>query len=214
MNLNRHRRVFDLWEAKKIHGDVLVLFDDIESELIELIKISTKIVGCVAWFTSPAVLRALVDKKVSIIVQKDPMFYPRSPKAKAISTNIKRLYQAITTRLTVNQSTPYFEDIFADGSQLVDPFRLYGTIPKKSANAPRMHHKFLIFDDRIVWTGSFNITNNATESLENVLVIKNEAVAKSYLKEYTSLLSGSMPLSWYSRTILKVAKEKSEKIKD
>src|SRR5436190_4923908 len=118
-NLNATRSLHPQWQPKSIHGDVLILFDDIENELLALIARSKKIVGCVAWFTSPAVLNALKDKQVSIIVQRDTMFSPRSNKTRSISDNLKRLYTAVPSNLTISESSPFNKPLFDDQSSFI-----------------------------------------------------------------------------------------------
>ena len=49
----------------------------------------------------------------------------------------------------------------------------------------KMHHKVIILDERIVITGSYNLTRSAkTVNDENTLVIYSEDVAEAYLKEF------------------------------
>jgi len=51
-----------------------------------------------------------------------------------------------------------------------------------------MHHKFCIFDDRIVWTGSFNPTKGGGEkSNNNVIAIASTVLAENYHKEFEQL---------------------------
>ena len=66
-----------------------------------------------------------------------------------------------------------------------------------------MHHKFLIFLDKNmnlqgVWTGSYNFTNNANNSLDNGLFITDENITKGYVEEFEQLLFMSEKLNWKS----------------
>lgn len=77
-----------------------------------------------------------------------------------------------------------------------------------------MHNKFLVFARSnpewpktdsappvipyAVWTGSFNVTANATRSFENAVVIRDETVSAAYLKEFGQILALSEPLDWNS----------------
>jgi len=81
---------------------------------------------------------------------------------------------------------------------------------------PLMHHKFLVFakyhnpdpDDPDardmpgwleplrVWTGSFNMSTNASNSLENVVVLDDKRIAEAYSKEWANLYLNSEPLDW------------------
>jgi phosphatidylserine/phosphatidylglycerophosphate/cardiolipin synthase-like enzyme len=48
-----------------------------------------------------------------------------------------------------------------------------------------MHHKVIIIDNKIVITGSFNFTNNAsTDNDENLLVITSHETAARYNEEF------------------------------
>ena len=75
-----------------------------------------------------------------------------------------------------------------------------------------MHNKFLAFCDIIneeldsyslyevrphtVWTGSFNLTKNATNSLENALVLTNPGIVRAYFREWGQVLALSETLDW------------------
>jgi len=51
-----------------------------------------------------------------------------------------------------------------------------------------MHDKFMIVDKKIVSTGSYNWTTNATENNdENLLIITSAATAASYNKEFNRI---------------------------
>lgn len=43
-----------------------------------------------------------------------------------------------------------------------------------------MHNKVVQVDDRVVVTGSFNFTSNATKNAENLVVVENSTIAKQY----------------------------------
>ena len=54
-----------------------------------------------------------------------------------------------------------------------------------------MHNKFCVFDDKIIWTGSYNPTYNGTYyNNNNVVVINSEALAKDFIDEFHRI-SGS-----------------------
>lgn len=196
MNLNSERIIEgSSWKARCELGDSVILFDGIESELAERIGRAKSVRGCIAWFTSSHLLELLPGKEVSIVVQRDKMFYPRGRKAENIANSLKRHYLAIEPRLS---------EKLGARTQLLDPIRVYGTLPKRSANtAPRMHHKFLIldaeYDSPTVITGSFNLTTTASLSLENVIIVSNKTVVKAYLEEYRAVLRGSKKLHWFGK---------------
>lgn len=54
-----------------------------------------------------------------------------------------------------------------------------------------MHNKFFIIDRKIVWTGSFNITKNASErNNENATIIYDAFLAKNYSLEFEEMFAG------------------------
>ncbi len=89
---------------------------------------------------------------------------------------------------------------------------------EKNLSFPRMHHKFLIFaKERLpeeaqspkneqhwlnfgvpyaVWTGSFNMSKNATRSNENGLYVEDETLASAYMREWGALAVISEPPDW------------------
>lgn len=51
-----------------------------------------------------------------------------------------------------------------------------------------MHHKFAIFDESLLLTGSYNWTKNAEErNLENAIFIRNKEIVKQYQKEFDAI---------------------------
>jgi len=58
----------------------------------------------------------------------------------------------------------------------------------EDSNKSLLHHKFFIIDNTTVITGSFNPTRNGDErNDENMLIIHNTEVARSYLEEFERL---------------------------
>ena len=55
-----------------------------------------------------------------------------------------------------------------------------------------------ISDDACVWTGSYNISNTATKSFENAIVIHNKDAATCYFREWAQITALSEPLDWTS----------------
>ena len=98
----------------------------------------------------------------------------------------------------------------------IEPIRCVGNHNSKKVPAfPRMHNKFLVFsnfgekedlakgysmvlDNCEVWTGSYNLTKNAINSLENAVLIKNNIIAKAYYDEFCQIFALSEPLDWES----------------
>lgn len=86
----------------------------------------------------------------------------------------------------------------------------------EKSTIPLMHHKFLVFVEiqkkivpkysdteeievlipKFVWTGSFNMSTNASKSLENVVILRDPKVLESYCKEWANLYFNSESLNW------------------
>ncbi len=97
-------------------------------------------------------------------------------------------------------------------------FRCVGNLKRNDTNAmPRMHHKFMVFCKKqkivksidyynsdlhylpyAVWTGSYNMTKNATNSLENGVYIESAEISKRFYQEWKQLIMVSEPLDWSS----------------
>lgn len=77
-----------------------------------------------------------------------------------------------------------------------------------------MHHKYVVIDDKLIATGSFNWTQAAvTKNNENLLMIRDEKLAKQYSQNFEELwanfVSTEMTISQLSSTI----KEKGQALK-
>ena len=60
----------------------------------------------------------------------------------------------------------------------------------QDGNPYTLHHKVFIVDETTVITGSFNISNNATRSNdENLVIIQSPEIARLYIQEYERLVS-------------------------
>jgi phosphatidylserine/phosphatidylglycerophosphate/cardiolipin synthase-like enzyme len=59
---------------------------------------------------------------------------------------------------------------------------------------PVLHHdKFLIFDDKVLITGSYNLSANSNNNFENYVVISNAPVIESYKKRFDSIKNLASP---------------------
>ncbi|MBU0459361.1 MAG: hypothetical protein KJ597_05655, partial [Nanoarchaeota archaeon] len=67
-------------------------------------------------------------------------------------------------------------------------FEYQGIDVIKDKNPGAMHHKVFIIDEETVVTGSFNPSNNGENNNdENILIIKDKAIAQKYLEEFNRL---------------------------
>lgn len=171
LNLLRESR------TELVHNcSVRVHFDDLEAHLISYIDMSACIVGCVAWITNTTILSQLSKKRVNIIIDA--------------SYNYIKEYDSLIPITGLSAVPPAISAISCLGI----------TPDRKSQVTPFMHHKFLVFMDSqlkpyAVWTGSFNLTNNASRSLENATLLCGEGVAKEYYDEWAKLIKFAKPLT-------------------
>ncbi|MDO9465378.1 MAG: phospholipase D-like domain-containing protein [bacterium] len=85
-----------------------------------------------------------------------------------------------------------------DKERINSPGSQYALLSKhiniKVAKQPRglMHNKFCVFDNKIVWTGSYNPTYNGTYyNNNNVVVINSKVLAEDFIEEFRRI-SGSL----------------------
>ena len=209
---------------------ISVYFRNIENELICKINEYPVVVGCVAWLTHEGILDALsYRKRVSIIIQKEDFLRPDT--GNWSGNKLRKMYASLPLGASCCYARgEWWGSLLASlnyGSAWeAEPVRWVGNFnTEKNPAFPRMHNKFLIFCDihevtendydgdeegieivpRAVWTGSFNLTDNATRSLENAIYIKDMEIVNAYYTEwqYIFALSESIPnefwnSSWYA----------------
>lgn len=208
-------------EVKSPHFETLeVIFKDQESKLLEKIKAFEKgaIFGCVAWLTSVPVLRALGKcQNVQIIVQKEDFLRPDIGvrNLDRWKSELWKLYRDIKCDLERHDFREPMCNLSICGDPTVEGIRCVGNHNlEKTAAFPRAHHKFLVFCNIVeteagpeyipisLWTGSFNITKNATQSFENVLYFTDTTgknpVINAFLDEHHQIYALSETLNWTS----------------
>lgn len=210
------------FEDNSIIGEngVSVYFRNLEEKLIGHIKEANSVFGAVAWLTSAPILEAMSDKEhVQIIVQKEEFLKPDSKiNNKAdFKLKLRELYSKLKCAIFRGEFEKWLLSLTimcSEGnSDNIEPVRCVGANNKNKKSAfPRMHNKFLIFanvevvDDQgypvnvikpyAVWTGSFNFSYNATNSLENAVYITDKNIVDAYFKEYSQIATMSEPLDW------------------
>lgn len=201
-----------------VHENVSVetIFKNLESRVIKKIECAEAVVGCVAWLTNQKILSALANVKdgVSIIVQKEDFLRPDQSSGESYKEKLRSLYSALSPvemsyecEFERKSDSPHY-----GGGSLDVSIRCVGHSNVVSEFAtPRMHHKFLVFcnsaesldsywalEPYAVWTGSFNMTYNGTQSIENAIYVENRKVAESYFYEWLNMLQISEDLNWSS----------------
>ena len=199
------------YSAKK--GDIDVLYRGLVPAAVKFINDHTVIVGCVAWLTHRRIFGALRQKSaVSFIVQKEDFLRPdKQGGTQSWKDFLRRQYTSLPGYLDRSDMPPplNYRIGAAEGeSDLIEGVRCVGiAVPKrgKNANGPKMHNKFMVGCEphksgkllpKAVWTGSFNFTKNSSNSLENVLVIRDPSIAGPYLMEWAQICAISEPLDW------------------
>jgi hypothetical protein len=201
------------------HFDTVeVMFRDQESRLVDIIKTfeNGAIFGCIAWLTSTPILKALGKcKNVQIIVQKEDFLRPDidTKNIDKWKSDLWKLYSNLKCDIERHQFREPMGHLSVCGDPTVDGIRCVGNhnFEKKPA-FPRAHHKFLVFcsinetEDTTsytpvaLWTGSFNLTKNATNSFENVLYFTdasgNNEIINAFLNEHHQIFALSEPLNW------------------
>lgn len=196
--------------------DTQVYFRNIENHLLRHIKNADVVLGCVAWLTSEPILDALATKRnVSIIVQKEDFLRPDLDSGFHNSWKVwlQQKYQALHSDLSRFMFDNLLTHISYCGDPSLDSVRCVGNYNRDKKPAfPRMHNKFLIFAKVVdnsedswgrvipygVWTGSFNLTKNATYSFENAIYMTDSEIVRAYFDEYGQIASMSEPLNWES----------------
>jgi phosphatidylserine/phosphatidylglycerophosphate/cardiolipin synthase-like enzyme len=202
--------------------DAEVVFRDLQPRLVAMIESYPVVVGCVAWLTSGAILDALATRQaVSIIVQKEDFLRPdhdgdRTEWARRLRQRYAYLEDAGPPLPTRYVMPAPLCNASVCSTPTIEPIRCVGNHNSSRSPAhPRMHNKFLIFGrmrgetewnglhdveglfyPEAVWTGSFNLTETASNSFENAVIIRDERIAAAYALEYAQIAVLSEPLDW------------------
>ena len=193
------------------------IFKNLEGRVVEKIRSADAVVGCVAWLTNEKILRALseVKKGVSLILQKEDFLRPDFRTEADYVMRLHRQYSQLKEIEGPNdaQLEKLAHDIGEASAEWIDlAVRCVGLAKDRSdVTLPRMHHKFLVFCRHVedfdqfwnyvpyaIWTGSFNMTFNGTQSIENAVYIENEQIATSFFDEWFQMLMISEGLDWVS----------------
>lgn len=196
--------------------DVEMFSTDLEDRLSAFIREAEFVVGCMAWFTNPTVLDALANVRdgCQIVVQKMDFLRPDVDSSGSAAT-IRAAYGRLRCDHDRYTLPGHANRISYCSDPSVEPVRCAGI--RGNGTVPRMHHKFMVAcRSRVlargdgyhpamipfaVWTGSFNATKNGERSLENAVIIRSEAIAQAYAREWSHVLAMSEPLDWTSEYV-------------
>ena len=224
-NLNEHL-IPDDWHGENpkdnstsvSSADVSVLFRNQKEILLGKISEYNCIIGCIAWFTDWDILEALskIDRAI-IVVQKEDFLRPDLNAEGDWKLRLGKAYDKIKSGGDRFAWPGLMGKLSTSFDPTIKPIRCVGNHNSEKKSAfPRMHNKFLVFcnlvehprplpeaysitlEKKEVWTGSYNLTKNAENSLENVVLIKNNQIAEAYYNEFCQIFALSEPLDWTS----------------
>jgi len=201
-DLERHMVDPSIYEG--VPAIVYPYFRNIKRALLNHIDAADYVVGCIAWYTDPDIIRALNEKeRASVVLQKETFL--SSCKDGSWNNELRELYAEGGEDLSDLSIGPLVTAA-EDGFVFPGRFRCFGL--NRKGTAPRMHHKFVVFgnvdgsseqiDFHSVWAGSFNFTKNASLSLEDAELVEGRGVAQSFLLRWSQVLCMSEPLDWTS----------------
>lgn len=196
---------------------VEVVFRDLEERLASEIRQWDSVVGCCAWLTSEPILQALASiRGAQIIVQKEDFLRPDV--GGHTKERLRRLYDQIPCENKWDHNLPY--NVCSD--EIIPAIMCAGICLPRNQIPPRMHHKFMVFGRHVpiprpagvegewdatqfrpsvVWTGSYNPTQNATRSLENAVIIRSDIIANDFYMEWRNVLGIAEQLDWRSEYV-------------
>lgn len=142
--------------------DPKAFFSGIEKKLIELIDESEKSIKiAMAWFTSPEIKNCLTQKKIS------------NP--------------SIEISIVVDDNDINKDYFFNSKSE----FEKVGIEIREKVIDRFLHHKFMVIDEFIVITGSYNYSKRANSSLENIVVINSSKLGSNYSRIFEFLTNSN-----------------------
>lgn len=201
-----HQRLLD-HKVVSTDGSTVCMFRRLKHELILRIREADVILGSVAWLTDFDILSALSGRYCCMVVQKEDFLRP-DDEGRGWKSRLRSAYDALWG---VEQS--YFPEktipglLYRPGDSTLPTVRCVGNFnADRNPAFPRAHHKFAVFarleeEDLVpfgVWTGSFNWTANASNSLENAIYSTDPNLVAAYCQEWQQVLALSEPLDWES----------------
>lgn len=189
-------------------GRVTVLFNEqLRPGLMQFIRSSRHLVGCVAWATDRELLDLMSNRRrVSLIVQNEEVLRGAGVDDARLRESLARLRNDWTAGLfgsgpLTSAKARWPADRPVPGLASVGPaVRIDGRHARDL-----MHHKFLVrleegargrLRPAAVWTGSMNFSANGSKhSLENATIINDPRVARAYCAEWQSVLAMAEPVA-------------------
>lgn len=84
-----------------------------------------------------------------------------------------------------------YDNEYTEGDPQIDKLIKSGIKATADNRSGLMHNKFFVFDDKCIWTGSFNITMNAAyRNNENAIYFCSQEAALNYGTEFDEMFAG------------------------
>ena len=178
--------------------------------MCELIAGASIVVGCVAWLTNRRILKALAAvEHVALVVQKEDFLRPDTQSSESFRSELRSMYDALHSPILRCFMPGLVGYLNTCGDPSMEAVRCVGNSNRDKLPAcPRMHHKFILISSSphssfmendgssVVWTGSFNFTQNATHSFENAVIIRDPQIVSGYYNEFAHIYALSESLDW------------------
>lgn len=169
-------------EAQSVSLALFSPQDKPTNKLISFIQEAKKSIHAAVYcLTDKKIAQALIDAKtrgVDVKLVLDPMSADRFGKAEMLALG------GISVFIMDHKGVPSQKGpLDAEGP--------WAHMPEKAFSfEPIMHNKYALFDEKTLWTGSFNWTHSAnTKNWENALVIDTPALVAAYQKNFQELCS-------------------------
>lgn len=177
---------------------VIAHLGELRTACMNFIGGSEIVVGSVAWLTDPDIIKVLSRRFVALTVQKENWW----KKTDARGQRLAKGYASLQGGLP---ASAFPEPLAHHGDVMLAPIACVG-YSGGTPFSPLHHHKFLVrcrvaggtgkLVADALWTGSFNLTKNASEGFENAVEIHDPIIANAYLHEFALMAAMSEPMNW------------------
>lgn len=185
-------------------------YDKPTTQLIEFIAQSRKsIQAAVYMITDKDIAQALIDAQkrgVDVRIITDPISVGKYGKADMLAENGIQVYlldiHAQPKREPENHLTQPKIKIGIKKCIVPETIKRaptkWSTDEKWFSNDPLMHHKFMVIDEVLLWTGSFNWTGAANKkNHENVLVSSDREICKQFGQHFSRMMTDGSCKPYY-----------------
>src|SRR5882724_4057516 len=136
----------------------------------DIVSARTRLAVASAWFTDAAVAAAIIKSHA----QTKIVFLNTAD----LGRGYRRAYEAL------RQYFEAFDGRIGNGSSVEKRIYLLGSGDWQEGV---MHHKFILIDQTIVWTGSYNLTQHAKKNYETILLIDDADTSAQFWDEVDEL---------------------------